>query len=215
MEKAEELWKEIDQYFSYGIIDLLKEAFITVNPSHNPPAVEKPIIFLKVWTVLLAGKDPNDPQKDWTLIFYDIHEFFEENLVLKKKFLEDLLDQVKKVEHYHFIRNMRSITSSSGDDLSDKALFIILATTSDKKLKFGMLIGTLKNGNLHVIALWPEIFAQAVIKDESIIGAFITRSIQNPDWFKDLNVLGFLSDEKESGERVKPGEEEPLPGYFI
>ncbi|NVM29818.1 MAG: hypothetical protein HWN65_13320 [Candidatus Helarchaeota archaeon] len=214
IEKAEELWKEIYLHFSHGIIDLLKEAFITVNPSSEPPVIEKPVIFSKIWTILFAGKDPNDPQKDWTLTFYDVHDFFEDKVVLNKKYMDDLLDQVKELEHYRFIRNMRSVTSSSGEDLTSKAMFICLATSSEKKLKFGMLLGTLKDGGVHVIGLWPEAFAQAVVKDEDIIGAFITRSVKNPEWFSDLNVLSFITDEKKPEEEEIAEGEDALPGYF-
>ncbi|NVM54239.1 MAG: hypothetical protein HWN66_11105 [Candidatus Helarchaeota archaeon] len=214
VEKAQELWKNIHQFFSQGIIELLEEAFIAINPSSEPPVVEKLPKFYKTWTVLLAGKDSTDLQKDWTLVFYDAHDLFEEQVVLKKNYLEDLLAQVKQLQHYHFIRNMRSVTSSSGDDLSKKALFIILGTSAEKKLKFGMLLGSLTEGGVHIFGLWPEAFAHAVYTDESIIGAFITRSVKNPDWFADLNVLAFLAPEGEPQKDELPESEETLPGYF-
>ncbi len=213
VDKAQEIWKNIYMFFSQGIVELLEEAFITVNPASEPPIFGKTITFSKRWNVILIGKG-EEPEKDWNLVFYDAHEALDEKLVLKKEFVDDLLEKVKEIKKYHFIRNIRSVTTSTGEDFSDKALFIILATSAEKKLKFGILLGSLKDGGVHLIALWPEAFAQAVVSDREIIGAFITRSVKEPEWFADLNVLSLISNEGKLQVGELPDEKESLPEYF-
>lgn len=214
LENAQNAWSDIYPYFIDGIVELLKEAFITVNPSGKPPVTEKPLELTAAWSIFLTGKEPDDPEKDWTLIFYDTKEIFEEKLILKKQYMDDLLDKVKEQEHYHFIRNIRTVISSTGENLSDKALFIILATGKEKPIKFGILLGSLKDGGMHTIALWPKLFAQAVAQDAKIVSAFISRSIQNPEWFSDLNLLTFLPSDEEEKQKGQADIGKKLPEYY-
>ena len=212
VEKAQEIWKSLYMNFSQGIVELLEEAFIIVNPASEPPMLGKPLTFSKRWTILLKGKS-DEPEKVWTLDFFDAHEALKQKLVLKKEFVDDLLAKVKEVEYYHFIKNIRKVSTSTGEDFSDKALFIVLATSAEKKLRFGLLLGTLKDGGVQVVGLWPEAFAQAIGTDEGIIGAFITRSVKEPEWFSDLNILTFIPADgaKEGGSN---DEKEFPPEYF-
>ena len=190
LEKAENLWKNIHQNFSEGIVELLEEAFSVVNPSLEPPKLEKPLKFSKVWKISMEGS--NEKQKQWSISFFDAKEIFDETIVLKPEFLDDLFEKLRENDHYHFIQNILSATSSIGEDLTSKALYIILATSKAKELKFGIMLGRLKEGGLYLIALWPEALAQAIGVDGTIFTAFLNRIIDDPEWFSDINILTVL-----------------------
>ncbi|HUX98138.1 MAG TPA: hypothetical protein VMV49_01170 [Candidatus Deferrimicrobium sp.] len=216
--KAEVLWKDLYQNFSEGIIDLMKEAFISVNPTLCPPSLVVKLVISKTWEIVMAGKNPSNPEEDWNITFYDASEIFKEQIIISKQFVEDLLKTIKENESYRFIRNIKTVKSSIEEDLSDKALYVILATSTTKELKFGILIGSLKEGGLHVIAVWPEAFAQASVEDRDLIKVFISRIINDPSWFKDVNIVAFISteEEKKKDTETKEGSEDIglLPGYY-
>ena len=201
--------------FSEGIIELLKEAYITVNPSSEPPILKKPIKFSRIWKVTMAGKS-REEKEDWTITFFDAKEMFGQEVILKAEFMDDLFEKLKEVKQYHFVQNVRSVLSSSGDDLSKKALYILLATSDEKNLKFGVILGQIKDGGLHVIALWPESLAQAISVDKDIFYSFINRIIKKSDWFSDMNVVTFLPDEtgKNKEKKELPDEPSTLPDYY-
>ncbi len=211
---AGDLWKDIHDDFAPGIIEMLEEAFVNVHPSSEPPSVSA-LKLSKTWNVDMISKS-KDSSEDWNLTFFDAHEIFECKLILKSSFMEDLMETVKNQEHYHFLRNVRSIKSSEGEDISDKAIIAILATSTEKNLKFGFLMGHLEDGSVHVLAIWPETLARAIAMDTDIFGAFITRLVKNPEWFIDVNLLTFLSDEKNikrNYENQKFNEESTV-GYY-
>ncbi len=215
VDKAENLWKELYQGFSPGIINLMEEAFITINPDSTPPTIKKEIHISRTWLITFAGKS-YEPKDDWNLTFYDATELFKSKLILKSEFIDDLIDTIKKEKHYHFVQNIRSVVSSSGEDFSNKAIEVILATSAEKKLKFGILLGHLKDGGLHVLAIWPEALAKAVGTDKDIFGAFITRLVESPEWFSDVNLITYISEEAETPTMKKdlPTKSTGLPGYY-
>jgi tetratricopeptide (TPR) repeat protein len=201
IDEAEKIWVEISQDFHQGIIELLKEAFCTVNPSQQPPCLKKRRRITKNWRITLVGKKPDDLEQDWTLELADASELVEKDLLLKPEFLKDLLETMKDQKHYRFLRIIRSIISSENVDLTNKAIYLLLATSAEKKLKFGAMLGSLKGGSLHLIAVWPETFAQAVAANNEILFAFVTRLIKEPHWFLDVNVLTYLDSEDEVTEK--------------
>ncbi len=211
--KAEQYWKDMYENFADGIIELLKEAFISINPSAEPPTIRKSLKLSVTWEVIMKGKE----EADWTVTFYDVQETFEEKIILRKEFLEDLSNNMKSLKHYRFLQIIKSIISSKGDDLTNKLIFIILATSADKKLKFGVMFGQLQEGDLHVFALWPESLIQAISLDRNIFSAFISRLIQNPEWFSDVNLVTRLSSkkEKEGEEKERETAENGNTDYFI
>ncbi|MFX1295787.1 MAG: hypothetical protein ACFFD2_13165 [Promethearchaeota archaeon] len=217
VEKAEELWNTLHNYFSSGIIELLEEAFITVNPTSEPPTINKFIKLKNMWSVLMAGKS-KDAQEDWSLTFFDATEIFKQKLVINNQFLDNLIKKIREIEYYHFIRNVRSVISPSGEDFSDKAIDIVLATSTKKKLKFGVIFGSLKDGGLHVLAIWPEALAKAIVEDKEVLGAFISRLIESPEWYSDVNLITYLSNEdkgiRDNKNEESSNETNSLPGYY-
>jgi tetratricopeptide (TPR) repeat protein len=201
MDEAEKVWAEISQDFHQGIIELLSEAFCTINPSRTPPCSKKRHQITKYWQMTLVGKKPDNPEQDWTLEFADASELIEKELLLKPEFLKDLLETMKDHKHYRFLRIIRTIISSENIDLTDKAIYLILATSNEKKLKFGITLRSLKGGSLHLLALWPDTFAQAISENNEIMFGFVTRLIKDPQWFLDVNILTCLDSGEESTEK--------------
>ena len=189
-------------YFDEGIIDLLTVAFCTINPSTKPPCLtEKPAI-VKKWTIVLVGKERDDRTQDWTLEFIDADSVLEKELIFEPEFMKDLLEQMKNAKNYRFLRIIQTIISSENEDLTDKAVYLILATSAEEKLKIGVMFGSLKEGGLHVIAIWPEAFAQAIADNNDILFGFLTRLVKDYQWFLEVNILSFVeSEEAEIKER--------------
>ncbi len=198
---AEKMWAEISQDFQQGIIELLKEAFCTVNPSQESPCPKKKREITKKWQITLVGKDREDPTQDWTLDLVDASEIIEKELLLKPEFLKDLLETMKDLKHYRFLRIIRSIISPGNQDLTNKTIYLLLATSTEKNLKFGTMLGSLKGGSLHLIAIWPETFAQVISENQEILFGFVTRLIKDPHWFLDVNILTYLDSEDEVTEK--------------
>ncbi|MDD1778099.1 MAG: hypothetical protein LUQ65_08000 [Candidatus Helarchaeota archaeon] len=201
IDDAEQIWADISQDFHQGILDLLKEAFCTVNPSQTPPNSKKRHQITNYWHITLVGKKPDDPEQDWTLEFADASELVDKELLLKPEFLKDLLETMKEQKQYRFLRIIRTIISSENLDLTNKAIYLILATSTEKKLKFGIMLGSLKGGSMHLIALWPDTFAQAVSENDEILFGFVTRLIKDPHWFLDVNILTCLDSEDTTTEK--------------
>jgi hypothetical protein len=74
------------------------------------------------------------------------------------------------------------------------------------------MLGSLKEGGLHVIAIWPEAFAQAISENNDILFGFMTRLVKDPQWFLDVNILSFLEGEDEAETKE---EGHLAPNYFI
>jgi len=212
IEEAEKLWGDLYQNFDQGIIELLKEAFCTINPSTEPPCLTKGPVIAKKWCVLLVGKEHDDPSRDWPLEFLDADSFLGKELILKPEFMKDLLERMKESKHYRFLRIIKTIISSDNEDLTDKAVYLILATSAEENLRIGIMLGSLKEGGLHVIAIWPEAFAQAISENNDILFGFMTRLVKDPQWFLDVNILSFLEGEDEP--EIKE-EGHLAPNYFI
>jgi len=195
--EAEKLWGELYQTFDQGIIELLKEAFCTINPSKEPPCLMKSSTITKKWHIVFAGKERNDRTQDWTLDFSDADSTLGKELIFKSEFMQDLIEQMKESKHYRFLRIIQTIISSNNEDLTDKAIYLILATSAEEQLKIGIMLGSLKEGDYHVIAVWPEAFAQAISENNDILFGFMTRLVKDPQWFLDVNLLSFLGSEDE------------------
>lgn len=209
IDDAEKIWAEISQDFQESIIELLKEAFCAVNPTQQPPCSKKRRRITKTWRITLTGKDPDDIQQDWTMELADASEVIEKELLLKPEFIKDLLETMKNQKHYRFLHIIRHIISSENIELTDKIIYLLLATSAEKKLKFGAMLGCREGGSLHLIALWPETFAQVVSENNEILFAFVTRLIKEPHWFLDVNVLTYLDSENEITEKGHT-----LPDYY-
>ena len=131
----------------------------------------------------------------------DASEIVEKELLLKPEFLKDLLETMKDLKHYRFLRIIRTIVSPGNVDLTNKAIYLILATSTEKNLKFGIMLGCVKGGSLHLIAIWPETFAQVLSENQEILFGFVTRLIKDPHWFLDVNILTCLDSEDEVTEK--------------
>ncbi|MHA1264496.1 MAG: hypothetical protein ACTSRS_04595 [Candidatus Helarchaeota archaeon] len=214
LDKAEDLWPELHQTFTGGIVELMEETFKFSNPRKEPPRREKIIKFSKTWEIKLAGKEPKNPKEDWILTFFDTREIFEKKLVIKENYFLDLIKKIKEIEHYHFTRGLKTIKSSTGEDITDKALIVVLATSKEKKLKFGLLLGALKQSGYYPIGVWPASFAQASAQDRKIIEGFLSKSIGNPAWFSDLTLVTSLLTESHKEKNIQIDEKRDLPEYY-
>ena len=142
---------------------------------------------VKTWKVVLQRKEKG-AFHDWTISFTDAAEYVGD-LALSERYKDDLIDQIKRNSHYYFIRNIKSVKSSTTDDFSESSVGLILATTVNDNLKFGFLFEELKLGGLKIIALWPENFAKACKEDPDIHRVFIVRMVQNPGFFSNVSVV--------------------------
>ncbi|MHA1279434.1 MAG: hypothetical protein ACTSQI_12200 [Candidatus Helarchaeota archaeon] len=195
LDKAERLWRDIHDYFNPGLIELFEEAFIQVNPKSEPPRVNELVDLTKDWMVIMAGKE-GDLKEEWKLTFFDASQVLNQKIILKSEFMKDLITNIKKQEHYHFVRNIHAVIAPGGENISEKAIDVILATSSENKLKFGVILGHLKEGGSHVLALWPKALAEAIGEDKKIVAAFLTRLVKQPEWFADVNLVTYIDQAK-------------------
>ncbi len=142
---------------------------------------------VKTWNIVLQ-REEKGTFHDWSISFTDAAEYVGD-LALSERYKDDLIDQIKRNSHYYFMRNIKSVKSSTNDDFSKSSVGLILATTANDNIKFGFLFEDLKLRGLKIIALWPEHFANACKEDPDIHKIFIVRLVQNPEFFSNVSVI--------------------------
>ncbi len=142
----------------------------------------------KTWNVRMEGAEPG-VDDDYTLTFADSTEIIG-SATLNKRFVDDLSWNLKNKPHYKTIRNIKSIESSTGDEIHTNTIGVILASVAADDLKIGLLfvIDTTKNG-YKIIGLWPDEFAKVCKKRKDIYGKMMVNLVQNPAFWQEVSVI--------------------------
>lgn len=142
----------------------------------------------KTWDITMEGEE-SGVGDDITLIFADSEEIIGE-ATLNKRFVEALEWNIKNKPHYKAIRNVKSIKSSTGDELNIKDVGVILASVASEELKIGLLFVTeTKKGGYKIIGLWPDEFARVCKRKRDIYGKMVVNLVQNPAFWQEVSVI--------------------------
>ncbi len=138
------------------------------------------------WNVKFDGADPG-PSDDFTLKFTNIDDVLasEDQFVLVKKYVDDVLTLCRDNEHYNVIGNLKEILSPDGKDFSDKKIYALMGvhTGTGQSLQLGCLLAQFKDDSWGLLGLWPDAFAEAIREDKEILNGFLMAFVASPsDW---------------------------------
>ena len=139
------------------------------------------------WKIVFEASEEG-PDDDLTLEFVDASEIIGE-LVLNETFIDHIVQNAKIYDTYSIFRNVKSIESDSGEDLTGRAIWALLGITEETSDKIGFLLGSLRDGGHHVVALWPDDFANRVREETDIWKELIQKFGDDPDFWKQVDLI--------------------------
>lgn len=142
------------------------------------------------WKLTLEGSDEGD-EDDLELEFVDTSNILGEP-VIEMSFIDKILKNTKDFENYAIFRNVKKIISDSGEDFTGMAIWALLGIVNENSQRVGLLLGSLADGGVHIIAAWPATFADQLRSDVSLIDIVLDNFSSNPSFWKQVDlVIGF------------------------
>ncbi len=136
--------------------------------------------FLGEWKIVLTGEEP---ESDITITFTDASDVFDKTIGVSDEFIQRILDLVKEKENYSIYTGIKKATSPSGEDKSDRALFMLVG--EDKQgIKFALLLGQVDEKTWVITGFWPDTFAEACKSHNEILEAVLQTVLFDPDNWK-------------------------------
>ncbi|MHA2171423.1 MAG: hypothetical protein ACXADH_03615 [Candidatus Kariarchaeaceae archaeon] len=142
------------------------------------------------WTLTLEGTKSGD-EDDIELQFIDTSNILGEPTV-ERQFVNSIINNSKKLEHYSVFRNLKKIVSDKGEDMTGMAIWALLGIVNEDSQRVGLLLGSLAEGGVHVIAAWPTSFADQLRGDVSLLNLVLDNFSSNPSFWKQVDlIVGF------------------------
>ena len=139
------------------------------------------------WKLILEGSDPVTDD-DLELEFTDTSNILGEPTI-ERQFIDDIIRNGRKYENYAIFRNIKKIISDSGRDMTNMAIWCLLGIVSENSQRIGLLLGSLVEGGIHIIAAWPTTFADQLRGDTSIIDIVMDNFANNPTFWKQVDLI--------------------------
>ena len=74
----------------------------------------------------------------------------------------------------------------------EMAIWALLGIVKENSQRVGLLLGSLPEGNLHIIAAWPDSFADQLRADDSLLDVVLDSFVRNPPFWKQVDlIVGF------------------------
>ncbi|MHA2503259.1 MAG: hypothetical protein ACXAE3_10345 [Candidatus Kariarchaeaceae archaeon] len=142
------------------------------------------------WKVILDGADPTEDD-DLELEFIDTSNILGEPTI-ERQFLDDIIKNTRSFENYSVFRNLKKIYSDTGKDMTGMAIWCLLGIVQENSQRVGLLLGSLIEGGVHIIAAWPTTFADQLRGDISLIDVVLDNFSSNPSFWKQVDlIIGF------------------------
>ncbi len=152
---------------------------------------------VRQWVVTFEGQKPG-PADDVEVGFVDIIEILGEIPVLKRMFLDRLLEQIKASENYYTWSNIKNVTPPEELDLRLEQYFIILGVDREGR-KYGLLM-ILTGEGIILGGIWPTALADAIKEDKKLLNALLFTLAEKPDfWDEVVFVYAETQEKKEEG----------------
>lgn len=120
--------------------------------------------------------------------FIDVFEEIGDYLVLKNKFLNELIEALKSNSHYIAFKGME-VVSPEGDVLTKQEIelgVVIAFTLRDRIIGF---LYNLNEKGLEILGLWPRELARLYKDNEKWFLEEVFKLINNPSYFKGVSFL--------------------------
>lgn len=142
------------------------------------------------WKLVLEGSTESESD-DLELHFIDASNIFGEPTI-ERSFVDAIISHSAKKEHYSVFRNLKKIISDKGEDMTGMAIWALLGIVKENSQRVGLLLGSLETGGVHIIAAWPNSFADQLRGDVSLLDIVLDNFTSNPDFWKQVDlVVGF------------------------
>lgn len=142
------------------------------------------------WKLSLEGSNSSEDD-DLELQFTDTSNIVGEPTI-DREFIDNLLKNTKKYPHYSVFRNLKKIISDKGEDKTGLAIWALLGIVKENSQRVGLLLGSLAEGGVHIIAAWPNSFADQLRGDVSLLDLVLDNFTSLPEFWKQVDlVVGF------------------------
>ena len=138
------------------------------------------------WKIILEGvKEESDD--DLELEMDDISLIFGGYVGFKTKHFEELMDLVESSEKYSAIRNIKSITPPTNEQVPIEGIVLVLCT-DEEELNYGILLLVTQEDTI-ILGVWPEPFYEAIKEKNEILNNVIAAIIEGSDIMKRVDVV--------------------------
>lgn len=137
------------------------------------------------WVVTLEGKEPRSGEAmDIGMNFSDVVDIFGGVPILKRSFLEKIVEMIGRGENYYAWNNIKDVKPPEEVDVNLDQYFIILAADKGNR-KYGFLMILIKAG-VALCGIWPEALANAVRKNKEILDRILFSIAERPDTWEEV-----------------------------
>ncbi len=144
------------------------------------------------WKLVLEGADDTTETDDFLLEFFDVSSILGEP-TLDRAFIDTIVKFSVEHEHYSIFRNLKEITSDTGENMTGLAIWALMGIVKDTGQKIGILFGALADGRVHLIAVWPRDFYDQIRADSLLIDRIIEKFSNDPKFWAQVDlIIGFI-----------------------
>ncbi|MHA1267040.1 MAG: hypothetical protein ACTSRS_17510 [Candidatus Helarchaeota archaeon] len=137
------------------------------------------------WTITLEGRLPIKTD-DIQFIFQDISDSISKTL--KPLIFEKLAKQIKQNDHYRVYENVKSIVNNEGNELPINECTMLLFSEKTGS-KGGIMFLQLESSNLLPIAVWPDAFANTILRQPDQLFIKVVEVLEEPEKFEDVRLI--------------------------
>lgn len=142
------------------------------------------------WNLTLEGSSES-LDDDLELQFLDTSNIIGEPTI-ERSFVDRIINLSRTLDNYSVFRNLKKIVSDKGEDMTGHAIWALLGIVKENSQRIGLLIGALAEGGVHIIAAWPESFADQLRSDVSLLDIVLDNFTSRPDFWKQVDlIIGF------------------------
>jgi len=143
------------------------------------------------WKLTLEGSS-EAKDDDLELVFLDTSNIIGEPTI-ERTFIDRIINLSRNLDHYSVFRNLKKIISDKGEDMTGHAIWALLGIVKENSQRVGLLLGALAGGGVHIIAAWPDSFADQMRSDVSLLDIVLDNFTSQPDFWKQVDlIIGFL-----------------------
>lgn len=140
-----------------------------------------------VWKLILEGKKESISD-DVELTFTDTSNILGEPVV-SRQFLDVIIGMTQRYAHYAFFRNLKQVISDKNEDMTKKAIWALMGVVKQNSQRVGLLLGTLSEGSIHIIASWPDNFTDQLRTDSTLVDVVLNYFATNPEFWDNVDLI--------------------------
>ena len=140
------------------------------------------------WKITLEENMEKDTLNSMQLEFIDTTNILGEPTI-EKEYINSVLNLVQREKHYSLFNNLSKIISDTGEDASSDAIWLLLGVTKENKQKVGFLLGALSEKIIHIIAVWPNFFADQLRAQPKLFEEVLENLVSMPKFWKQVDLV--------------------------